>query len=303
MFDYTGDNFVVPDEFDDRGDDDEESFEPVTSKKHRIATPQLGPPITTDERMSQLPAIHRMMVDEFVERAKELADKIRKSKGLRYPFFTEANFREMAIRWTVRLSDMREIDGIRPDVVDRYGERFIPLILDISNHYEQMMRDNNDKLAAEINPIVVEISDDDVAEDGDDDNEDEDDGLDDIEKQAISRAQQQSRYFQNQDNASKSHSRNLPWDEKSRGASTVAKRSSSKAGRGSFPRKSGGRRSSGRKSNGSAGSGVSKKSRYSSGSRASSTGTGSKQTGLMGSFAKKGGRGGGSGGGIGMMPT
>ena len=305
---YIGDGVVVPDDYDNDDDSDKDAFEPVASKRHRHATPQFGPPITTDERMSNLPSIHCLMVDNFVERAKELANKIRRAKNLRYPLFTEANFREMAIRWTTTLSEMSEIDGIQSDLVERYGKRFIPLVFEVSNHYEQMMRADNDQIATELNPIVVEISDDDVvAEDdeNDDENENEkvDDDLDDTEKEAIIRAQQQSRYFQNQSNGPKSQSRTLPWNDKSRDGSTMPKRSSSKAGRGSFPRKGSSRRSSGRKSNASSGSGVSKKSRYSSSSKTSSTGVGSNQSGLMSTFGRKGGRGGGSGGGIGMMPT
>ena len=278
--------------------DDKYSYQPMTSKRRTNATPQFGPPITTDERMSSIPDVHRYIVENFVKEAKDLADNIRKSKNLRYPLFTEANFREMAIQWTTELSNMRKISGINTDLVDRYGDQFLPLLLKCSESYEQMMKENN-RVAVEVNHPIHDISSD------DDDIVIEKDNLKESEKRSIAQAEQ-SRYFAGQSSASKGQSRTFSRNRKSQDGSTVSKGSWSKAGRGSFSKKGGSRRSSGRSSNGSIGSGVSKNSRYQSGSKTSGTGTASKQSGLMSAFGRKGGRGsrgGGSGSGIGMMPT
>src|ERR1700744_4226302 len=55
---YIRDDFVASDD-----DEDEDGyFEPVRDRRLRQDTPQLGPPITTDVRMSNLPDLHRVFV-------------------------------------------------------------------------------------------------------------------------------------------------------------------------------------------------------------------------------------------------
>jgi bloom syndrome protein len=64
-------------------DDDEPAFEPrrKVHRSFREDTPGdgRGPPITRDERMADLPDIHRVMIDQFVDAAKKMEEKIRKS--------------------------------------------------------------------------------------------------------------------------------------------------------------------------------------------------------------------------------
>jgi hypothetical protein len=48
----------------------------ISHKRSRTAKSQLGPPITTDERMATLNPTHRMLVDDFVIRAKDLSEKV-----------------------------------------------------------------------------------------------------------------------------------------------------------------------------------------------------------------------------------
>jgi bloom syndrome protein len=58
--------------------DDSNGFETmdISHKRSRTAKSQLGPPITTDERMATLNPTHRMLVDDFVIRAKDLSEKV-----------------------------------------------------------------------------------------------------------------------------------------------------------------------------------------------------------------------------------
>ena len=69
---YARDGFVVGDEEDDEEDDSEDdAFEPirVAGKQRRSRKPELGPPITMDEKLENLNAIHRMVVDDFMVHA------------------------------------------------------------------------------------------------------------------------------------------------------------------------------------------------------------------------------------------
>ena len=77
---YADDGFVVSDEQDiDDDSSDTDGFEPLrVAGESRSATQlSLGPPITTDESMSKLDGIHRMVVDEFVRVAKIEGEKVR----------------------------------------------------------------------------------------------------------------------------------------------------------------------------------------------------------------------------------
>ncbi|KAH8814138.1 hypothetical protein F5882DRAFT_447144 [Hyaloscypha sp. PMI_1271] len=272
--DSTHTDFVV-------SDDEEDAFEPIPDRRRRRQE-TLGPPITLDERMASLPDFHRVSVTQFVEAAKTLEEKIRNKHNLRNPLFTEANFREMAIRWTVTLGRMMQIPDINGERVKIYGPQFIPLVTEYrSNYNETISRYQDDRIIDKHENVIDLISDEECEEDNDLDGEDE----------ATTReAEQGSKYF------AKPH-RNLPF-----AAGSDAKSSSYRGRGGSYRAKSrGGKRSFSRKSNGSASgqsnSGVSKRNK-SGGSNSTRGST------LMRSFGNNGGGGmGGGGGGIGMMPT
>lgn len=71
---YAQDGFVV-------GDDDEsDAFSDMESVREKgasrnISKKPLGPPITTDERIANLPQIHQMVVEDFLIAARQLCQK------------------------------------------------------------------------------------------------------------------------------------------------------------------------------------------------------------------------------------
>lgn len=68
---YARDDFTVSDE-------DSDGFEAVrvAGKASRVRAQQLGPPITTDQKMEELNPIHRLVVDDFVREAKKECEKV-----------------------------------------------------------------------------------------------------------------------------------------------------------------------------------------------------------------------------------
>ena len=118
---YQRDNFVVSDaedqSFKGSDEDEEVAFEPIrkAGKRQTPRKRQLGPPVTTDEKLDRLNETHRMVVDDFVINAKKECEKVSRkirlqkrmllifqlliSKGLRDPPFTDSLLREMAINF------------------------------------------------------------------------------------------------------------------------------------------------------------------------------------------------------------
>ncbi|TAQ90486.1 hypothetical protein B7494_g1178 [Chlorociboria aeruginascens] len=148
-------------------DGEEEAFAPVQTSKRwppeGQVPPQIGPRITTDERMEQIPDVHREMVDQFVNEAKKLEESIRNRLSRRKPLFTESDFREMAINWTVSLSEMRDIPDIDPEAVKKFGHKFIPLVQSLHASYVEMMGKGDGK-DRDPNHQIVHIIDDDTDE-------------------------------------------------------------------------------------------------------------------------------------------
>ncbi|KAI2619339.1 hypothetical protein GGS26DRAFT_572677 [Hypomontagnella submonticulosa] len=171
---YAKDGFVVAD---DDSDDDFETMAPPRSKS-RSQGQLLGPPISRDARMSdaELNGLHDDIIRSFLDEAKDLEENIRNSKNLRLPIFTEQQLREMAIRWTVSLDEMRLIPGIKADKVDRYGGQLLPLIRQYHGQFQEIMSQMSPRAAAVASgprAVVDLVSSDDEMEDiEDDDGED-----------------------------------------------------------------------------------------------------------------------------------
>lgn len=137
---YERDDFIVGD--DEDSDDGFEAIREAGSHRSRSRpTRPLGPPITRDKRVSEanLSEIHQFAISAYVDEAKKLDEKIRNEKGIRKPLFNEQNFREMAINWTTTIDEMLEIPGINIEQVERYGNKFIPVIRRFHAQYEDMM--------------------------------------------------------------------------------------------------------------------------------------------------------------------
>lgn len=79
---YVRDNFVISDDEayqfagkDQEGDDDFETIREA-GKPQRTTRRQLGPPITTDEKLERLNPTHRMVVEDFMVHARRLSNKV-----------------------------------------------------------------------------------------------------------------------------------------------------------------------------------------------------------------------------------
>jgi bloom syndrome protein len=307
---YVRDNFVAS----DNDEDDDSYFEPVRDRRLRQETPPLGPPITTDESMSNLPGLHRAFVESFVVEAKKEMEKIRNARTLKKPIFTEANLREMAIHWTTTLKDMEEIPNINVESVKIWGKKFLPIIEEHSNNYERVRDDNEGGDMDKNHQNVINLcSEDEAEEDGAETDEalEEEFGMNASDEEAIFEAEEGSKYFNQPSKASSSKkqgqsSRNFGAGSDA-GSSVRPAKKASRVGNG-FPfrgkagkarRKGSGGRRSGSSASGQSFAGVTK--------RKTSTATKKPPSELFAKFGNqgpgKGGDGGMSGGGIRMMPT
>lgn len=297
-------------QFIDYDDDDDsdygDAFEPGPSRtRYREETPGLEAPLTTQERFESLPEMHRLAVDDFVNQASEMEEKLRNDKGMKKYMFSQTDFREMAIGWTTSLEKMLKIPGIEPEAVGKHGNHFVPMLRKFESNYEEMMGRAANKPFDKNHQTVIELMSD-------------DEDMDELGVQVTER----SSYFTNSTRASAkaptkapASSRSLPW---SVDQPSIAK-SLGRSGSGGISKGKarGSRKASGsRKSNSSTGSGVSKASsrkssegpRKAAAPKASAGGT--LQSNLMSSFGHKnsrggggGGRGGSSGGRIATMPA
>jgi bloom syndrome protein len=150
-----------------------EDFVPPRDFRIGSASAELGPPITTDDRMRNLPELHRITVHNFVRDARRQEEALRNELQNRKPYFTETEFREMAISWTLTLDEMYTIPGITHDNVKRHGKRFIPLIKQFHNSYNEMMDDQTNNYDQDENHnVVIDLCD---SDEGNNEEEDDDD--------------------------------------------------------------------------------------------------------------------------------
>lgn len=108
---------------------------PKLSKK-----PELGPPITIDEKIGTLDPHHRNVMDVFLDEAKELSRHIVMDKSLKQQPFSNTVLREMVINWAQSKEELLEIDGIDPQRVELYGTQFLKLVRKARNDYDAGMR-------------------------------------------------------------------------------------------------------------------------------------------------------------------
>ncbi|KAF6842336.1 RecQ family ATP-dependent DNA helicase [Colletotrichum musicola] len=295
---YIKDGFVMSD------DDSDDGFEPLPRTHKRDNAPRdVGPRIEQDRRLGDLDDLHRDVVLSFVQEAKQLEESLRNAQSLRKPLFSEKSFREMAIRWTTTLPEMRKIPGIEPEKVSKFGNKFIPLIKRYQGDYHAMtgMADDADEMDVGVVDLISSDEDEDMA--GDDDEDDE---------------EESSKYFDSgrppplapDVEAWNARMRELDTPEQTRASSSTSSRG---RGGGRGGRKTGFRRTSG----GGAAykkAGVTKRKASAGASRKSSggaTASGSRNSAVTSYLSKNGKRGGGaggrsgggsSGGGIAMMP-
>jgi bloom syndrome protein len=120
---YENDGFVVND--DDFGGD----FPPVRvakGPKNGVKAKGLGHPITTDERVAELDDNQVGTFIDFMEGARKLRKDIMAESGLRgEPIFNDIVLQEIGLELPTDLDEMRAIPGIRSEMVDRHGRRFL----------------------------------------------------------------------------------------------------------------------------------------------------------------------------------
>lgn len=303
---YEQDGFVVAD------DEEDEYFEPVRPaprQRRQRTLDELGPPISRVPDQVEIDDIHNDIVAAFLEEAKKLEEDLRNMKGIRRVLFTEAQLQQMAIRWTTTIAEMRDIPGINTDNVDRFGVKFIPLVLRFHGMYREMMGDGEDAMATipatagpmhsrhgplQSNDVVDLVSDD-----------DEDDG--DYEEPGVP-----SKYFGANTHQDPIQSQLESWNARFSRTTQFEDSEPAPRGRGTSKKGShGGKRNHYRKNGGSSRgasksySGVSKgKGPTSAGSNSGKrTSAGSSKSAASKSTVRPGGgRGGGGGSGIGLMP-
>ncbi|KAF2827625.1 hypothetical protein CC86DRAFT_466361 [Ophiobolus disseminans] len=115
----------------DDDDDLDAGFAPIREAKSSRAVKAkkgLGVPITSDERLAELDDEQQCTVIDFMTGARKLRGDIMAEKGHREAIFSDTVLREMGLELPTNLDEMRAIPGIKEDMVDRYGKKFLPLI-------------------------------------------------------------------------------------------------------------------------------------------------------------------------------
>lgn len=88
----------------------------------------LGKPITEDERMVGLDDMQQDILHDFLNGAKRLRQDLMTNNGHRQTIFSDTVLREMGLCLPRNEQEMKAIPGINPDMVDRYGRKFMLLI-------------------------------------------------------------------------------------------------------------------------------------------------------------------------------
>lgn len=132
---YQMDTFVVDDD-----EDDGDYFEPIRvaktpAAKKAKAPKTLGRPITVDERIAGLDDLQREVLEDFMRNAKEMCQKILVEKNLRNQPFSNTIVREMGLDLPRNEDELLQIPDINPEMVKRYGKRFLRLIDNVRDAY------------------------------------------------------------------------------------------------------------------------------------------------------------------------
>lgn len=123
--------------------DDSDGFEPirVAGRTGNQSTREMGPPITSDQRLDRLDHLHRAVVEDFEVTAKRYLQEIVVEKGLRSQPFSDQTLREMAISFPRSLSELSAISGIDHDKVTRYGRQILRLVDNARRRYQELTQD------------------------------------------------------------------------------------------------------------------------------------------------------------------
>ncbi|KAJ5506632.1 hypothetical protein N7453_005589 [Penicillium expansum] len=124
-------------------DEDSDGFEPIrtTGKSRRINTHEMGPPITSDQKLDRLDHMHRVVVEDFQEHAKIMLQDLVVKKGLRCQPFSDQVLRDMGISFPTNLTELSAIPDIDQDKVKRYGRQILGLVDNAKRRYLEMTQE------------------------------------------------------------------------------------------------------------------------------------------------------------------
>ncbi|KAJ2977657.1 hypothetical protein NQ176_g4247 [Zarea fungicola] len=180
---YSHDGFVISDD-DEDNDEEDGAFDTLPS--HRPAKPSskakqsaapvaaakpFGLPIVSRKRLQDLSGLHQDFVNGFVQDAGKIEEQIRNKKELRRPLFSQHEFREMAINWTIDIERMGCIPGIDADKVREYGPKLLPILLKRYELYREITggAEDDDQLDKQLSRQgSVELANSDIEFDDDD---------------------------------------------------------------------------------------------------------------------------------------
>lgn len=155
---------ILNDEDDDDDDEGDDIVEfPEIRKKGiplRRTTREPGPPITSDEFTKGLSDIHLLVLDDFVQRAKESLGRIVISKSLKRQPISDTVLRSIGTEFPQTREAMLEIDGIDEEKYDLYGSILLKLSKQAYETYREMMKGEDQPIDPNRQPVLV-ISDDD----------------------------------------------------------------------------------------------------------------------------------------------
>jgi len=190
---YCRDSFVVA----DNDESDDSYFEPVRevgkSRTKRKEPRELGPPITTDEKMANLSDVHRVIVEAFVAEGREVCRDIMNERQLRKHPFTDTVLREMAINFPSSVSEMNRIADINEEMVKIHSKSFLALIKRYHDTFEHMMQPQEERDHDPNHKNVIDLVTDD--EEAEEEAEEDDYGDIDFDDETESSQEQRSSYF------------------------------------------------------------------------------------------------------------
>ena len=145
---------------------DEDGFERVlkvgVSRKTRKL--EMGPPITTDEKMAQLDETHKHVLEDFVEKARAVVGKIVMSKSLRRTPITDTGLREIAIAFPETKAEMLQVVGMDDGKYEVFGPKLLQMAKAAQEDYRALLEAQGDE-AGKSRRSIVEISDDEIYND------------------------------------------------------------------------------------------------------------------------------------------
>ncbi|KAF1355724.1 hypothetical protein EJ07DRAFT_131434 [Lizonia empirigonia] len=126
----------------------------------------LGQPITVDERTAGLSGWQQDALHDFLNSAKSLRQDLMIKHSHRQAIFSDTVLREMALRLPIDLEEMKTLPGIKPEMVERYGRKFMHLINNTRDMYGGNVPASRTR-APPRQQVVEEFSDNDCEEEDD----------------------------------------------------------------------------------------------------------------------------------------